>query len=180
MQIKKTLKADTFKYPSKEERKKINKSTPKINRLKFDYKSSIIAILQGTSLENAIRNEDIPFWNNCLDNRLGKLTETYVYVQTHFKRFQQKSANENTDAILLDYYIEIFYYYYFSARDVLGQLLNVVYDLKSEEHEIYFNNKFIEKINFTIIKEALLEFLRETKDSYKIRNFFNHRFTPIH
>ena len=179
-----TLSSDTFKYPTKEERKKVGEFIPKINRLKIEYKSATIEILQDSTFENAVRNEDIYWWNNCLDNRLGKLTETRVYVQTHFLRIQEgashKSINSKTDRILLDYYIEIFYYYFFSTRDVMGQLLNIVCDLEIEEHKIFLNETFVEKIKSTKIKGALSDFLKNTKDSYNIRNSFNHRFTPTH
>jgi hypothetical protein len=177
-----TLNSDTFKYPTREERKKIKKLIPKIDRLKVEYKSATIGILQDSSVETAIRSEDIYWWCNCLNNRLGRLTETFVYVQTHYLRGQEKkdeeSQNLHTDKILLDYFIEIFYYYFFSARDVLGQLLNIFCDLKIEEHKIFLNERFVEKIRSKEIKNGLTDFLNNTKDSYNIRNSFNHRFTP--
>lgn len=176
------LKSGTFKYPTKEERNKIKKFIPEINRLKIDYKSATIEILRASTFEKAIRNEDIYWWNNCLDNRLGKLTETYIYIRTHFLRLQssdiQKLKNKHTEKILLDYYIEIFYYYYFSTRDILGQLLNLIYELKIEEHKIFLSEKNVEKIKNRKMKDALSDFLSNTKDSYNIRNSFNHRFTP--
>ena len=171
-------------YPTREERKKINKLIPKIDRFKIEYKSATIEILQDSTFETAIRSEDIYWWCNCLNNRLGRLTETFVYVQTHYLREQERndeeSQNIHTDKILLDYFIEIFYYYFFSARDILGQLLNIFCDLKIEEHKIFLNEKFVEKIKSKEIKSALTDFLNNTKDSYNIRNSFNHRFTPTH
>ncbi|MCH5716437.1 Cthe_2314 family HEPN domain-containing protein [Niabella hibiscisoli] len=179
-----TLKADTFKYPTKEERKKINQVISEVKNIEVDYKSATIAILENEPFENAIKSEDIYWWSNCLTNRLGKLRETYVYVQTHFLRTKEdvskESLNSYTDKILLDYYIEIFYYFYFSSRDVLGQLINLVEDLKIEENKIFLNEKFVEKVKTSKTKEALNDFLNNTKDSYKIRNSFNHRFTPTH
>lgn len=178
------LKADTFKYPTKEERKKIQQVIPKIDHLNVDYKSAFIEIVQNQPYDSAIRNEDLYWWANCLNNRFGKLNETYTYLKTHFLRLQetqnQDSGNHYTDKILLDYYIEIFYYYYFSSRDVLAQLINVVENLKIDENKIFLNDNFIKSISSMKIKNALSNFLNKTKDSYDIRNTFNHRFTPTH
>ncbi|MBB1151301.1 Cthe_2314 family HEPN domain-containing protein [Myroides sp. NP-2] len=178
-----TLKADTFKYPTKEERRKINNIIPKIERFNVEYKSATIGILQNSSFETAIREEDIYWWCNCVNNRLGKMEETFVYVNTHYLRELEikndEAVNQYTDKLLLEYFIEIFYYYYFSTRDVIGQLLNVYCDLKLREDKIFLNEKFLEQIHTEEIKNALTDFLNNTKDSYNIRNSFNHRFTPI-
>jgi len=176
------LKSDTFKYPTKDERKEIGKLLPKMSRFIIQYKAATIQILQNSIIENAIRNEDIYWWNNCLNNRLGKVIETYVYVIAHFQRHKKNSLvnleNSYTDKLLLDYYVEIFYYYFFSARDVLGQVINLVCNLGFEEHRIFLNEQFIKKIQSDKIKQVLSNFSKETQDSYNIRNSFNHRFTP--
>lgn len=179
-----TLKADTFKYPTLEERRIISSLTPRIDRFNVEYKSATIEILGDFSLDSAIKGEDIYWWCNCINNRLGKLEETFVYVQTHYRRKQEikkeKFEDRHTDKILLEYFIEIFYYYFFSTRDVIGQLLNIFCDLGIEEHKILLNEKFVEKIQSNEIKSALTDFLNNTKDSYNIRNSFNHRYTPTH
>lgn len=137
MRTRITLMSDSFKYPTKVEREKIRKLTPSIDRFKVEYKSATIGILKNFSVEEAIRSEDIYWWCNCFNNRLGKLTETNIFLQTHYLRVKVEKdkdpQNIYTDKILLDYFIEIFYYYFFSARDVLGQVLNIYYDLKVEE-----------------------------------------------
>lgn len=123
------LKSDSFSYPTKDERKEIEKRIPKINRLDFKYTSAFIDFIENSDIENAIRKEDIYWWNNCLNNRIGKLNETYIYTATHFQRLERSKLQEgnqkHTDWILFEYYVEIFYYYFFSTRDVLGQLLNI-------------------------------------------------------
>lgn len=178
-----TLKADTFKYPTKEERRIINSLTPKIERFKAEYKSATIEILKKSSFETAVGAEDIYWWCNCANNRIGKLEETFVYVQTHYRREQEikneKFKDRHTDKILLDYFIELFYYYFFSTRDVIGQLLNICCNLKVKEYKMFLSEKFVERIQSKEIKSALTDFLNNTKSSYNIRNSFNHRFTPI-
>lgn len=176
------LKSDTFKYPTKEERIEIGKVINQIPRFNIKYKPSIIRIMKDNRVDDAIRMEDIYWWNNCLENRLGKVEQTYVFVNTHYNRHLQSIfdnlEDNHTDKLLLDYFIEIFYYYFFSSRDILAQLLNLFYNLKIAENKIFLNEKFVEKMSSIKTKEALYDFLKETKDSYNIRNTFNHRFTP--
>lgn len=178
------LKANTFQYPTKEERKIIRGIIPKIKRLRVDYKPVFVEILKNEPFESVVKNEDVYWWVNCVNNRLGKLTETYVNTKTHFLRLQEnrafESENHYTDEVLLDHYIEIFYYYYFSTRDVLAQLINVSEELENKENRIFLNAKFLDSISNKEIKNALTVFLNKTKDSYDIRNAFNHRFTPTH
>ena len=110
------LKSDSFRYPTKDERKEIGKLLPK-SRFIIQYKSATIEILQNSNLDNAIRDEDLYWWNECLNNRIGKLIETYIYVIVHFQRHQKNNLidlkHSYTDRLLLDYYVEIFYYYFF-------------------------------------------------------------------
>ncbi|MGV8878544.1 MAG: Cthe_2314 family HEPN domain-containing protein [Sphingobacteriaceae bacterium] len=185
MKNKIILKSDTFQYPTKEERREIAKVTPKVNCFKIEYKSSTFEIIKHTNIDDAIRIEDIFWWNNCLENRIKSLAETFVYEMTHFRRHQQNASKsperDYTNEILLEYYIEIFYYYFFSARDVMGQLLNLVFNLGIKERDVFFSGDFIKKIPSEHAKRVLLIFFEDTFDSYKNRrNSFNHRFTPIH
>jgi len=178
-----TLKATTYKYPTKDERKVINKQIPKIAHFNVKYNPALFDyFFQNKPLDKAHQEEDVFWWANCFNNKLGKLRETYVYLQTHYLRLQNvqdwNTEKHYTNQFLLEYYIEIFYYFYFSVRDVLGQLINVTQNLKCEEDKIRFNQEFIKKIPSEEIKIALTEFIESTKDSYNIRNAFNHRFTP--
>lgn len=172
-----TLKANSFKYPTKEERIQFNKKVPKINRLNFEYKSAFFQIINRSPFDDAVRNEDIYWWNQCLNNRIGKLTQSYIYTLTHYERFKG-DLTKKTDEILFDYYLEIFYYYFFSTRDVLAQLLNLIFNLKVSENRLYFNKKFAEKIPHKKIQGYLVDFIDKTGHSVGIRNSFNHRFTP--
>jgi hypothetical protein len=177
------LKSDSFSYTTKDERKEIEKRIPKINRLDIKYTSAFIDFIENSDIEDAIRKEDSYWWNNCLNNRIGKLNETYIYTVTHYQRLEKSKLQEDnqkhTDRILFEYYVEIFYYYFFSTRDVFGQLLNIIFDLKIDEMKIHLNQSFIDKIDSENIQLKLVRFLENTKDSYNIRNTFNHRFTPI-
>lgn len=185
MKKKIVLKSDNFTYPTKNELQAVNRQIPKIYRLDIVYKPVFMNYLKSQNIHKAIKEEDIYWWNLCLNNRFGKLEQTYGYVVTHYKRLNEyefsNSENVYTENFLFDYYTEIFYYYYFSSRDILGQLLNSLFEIEDDESKIYFNKTFIKKISNEKIKEDSLEFLSLTSDSYKkYRNAFNHRFTPNH
>lgn len=177
------LKSNSFTYPTQIENQEIDRQIPKIYRLNIEHKSAFMNYLKSQNIHKAIKEEDIYWWNLCLNNRFGKLEQTYGYVVTHYKRLKEyeilNSENVYTENFLFDYYTEIFYYYYFSSRDILGQLLNSLFEIEYDESKIYFNETFIKKISNEKIKEDSLEFLSLTSDSYKkYRNAFNHRFTP--
>lgn len=183
MRSTRILKSESFSYPTKEERKSFNKEIPKITRLNPEYKSALINFLENKKIYDAINEEDIYWWNLCLNNRYGKLTQTYLYLLTHYNRFKkfelEDNENKYTEDVLYDYYVEIFYYYFYSVRDIFGQLINVLYKLELNEDKIYLNKSFINKIPDNKIRVTFEEFLNSTSESYKnFRNAFNHRFTP--
>lgn len=173
------LKANSFKYPTEEERLRIKHKMPTIKRLTLDYQSTFVQIMNSTPYEEAVKNENVYWWNNCLDNRIGKLSQTYIYLSTHYERFQHNELNQ-TDWFLFDYYLEIFYHYFFSTRDVLAQLLNIHFDLKMPEDKIFFNKTFALKLKpyEEQLSEAAELFIKETGEAYNFRNAFSHRFTP--
>lgn len=171
--------SESFKYPSKKERREINSSKISIKRLNIKFYSSFVNLLKQNDFQSTINKENTYWWNLCLNNRIGKLSETYVYLMTHYNRLEEQQEDlVSPEKFLFDYYVEIFYYFYFSTRDVLGQLLNMYYNLNLPEHRIFLNENFINKIPNEDIRLAVSNFLDETKDSYNIRNTFNHRYTP--
>lgn len=183
MKKKIILNSGSFSYPTTEERKLYSDEIPKITRLNFEYKSAFLNLVENSEVYNAINEEDIYWWNVCLNNRFGKLNETFLYLLTHYDRFKRfdLDANENKFAedFLYEYYVEIFYYYFFSVRDVLGQLINVLYQLGEKEDRIYLNKSFTKRIPDEKVKLFFQDFIDSTSGSYKhFRNAFNHRFTP--
>lgn len=167
----------SYQYPSREERVKFSKYMPKILKLEPEYLPAIFGILNNENSEEAIRREDIHWWNNCLENRLGKLRNAFIFSLTHYERVKEAHLRL-TDDMLLDYHLEVFYYFCFSTRDVFGQLLNVVYNLKIGEDKLLVNAQFVEKIPNENIRNNLKRFLSITYNLYGVRNSFNHRFTP--
>lgn len=183
MKTTRALKSESFSYPTIEELKLYNKEIPKITRLNIEYKSALINFLEKKNIYNAINEEDTYWWNLCLNNKFGKLSQTYLYLLTHYNRFKKFERNENefkfTEGFLQDYYVEIFYYYFYSVRDIIGQLINVIYKLEIDETKISLNKFLINKLPDAGIKLIFEDFIKETYNSNKnFRNAFTHRFTP--
>lgn len=176
------LKAKWFKYPNKVERKNILADYPKITSFRFRYESAFISILSNHSNpENAVRKENLTWWNNCLKNRLGRLQETYIYLKTAEKRGFKEDYTENkkhniVNRFQFDYHSEMFYYYFFSTRDIIAQIIRVFYNLDIDENKIYFNDQFISKIKESTLKDVLNEFYQLTKSANDYRNSLTHRF----
>lgn len=173
------LKADSFNFPSKKERIKISREIPTLKMFQVKYKSAFFNIINRTKEhEDAIIEEDIFWWNDCLNNRIWWLTESYTFAITHFNRYQ---INKEllTDKLLFEFFLENFYYYYFSTRDILAQLLNLIFRLNPTSEKIHFNQNFINKISNSRVKNHLQTFYEETYSKYETRNAFTHRFTPI-
>lgn len=173
-------KASDFKYPAREERKLANLKYPKLRNFGFEYVYEIISILDNNPMEEVHKKSSLYYWDLCLLNKLGKLSESYIFLHTNYNRgipdsFDKMSQIEFLNHFLFDYYAEIFYYHYFSARDNIGQILNIYYDLKIEENEVYFN-KLIPLLTNVQVKTAITKFNDSTKVTSKYRNAFTHRF----
>jgi hypothetical protein len=181
--MKKTiiLEAKSFSYPTKEENLLLNNYIPTFNKFEIKYNPAIESYLNNINIDESIRKEDIYWWNNCFENRLNKMLQTYGYVLTHYNRLSNKNNenfNENTEKLLLNYYIEIFYYYFSSTKEVLAHFFNSYFNMKLEEKKFFLSKYLIENIPNDIIKKELKYFLEKTLQSQEIRNAFTHRFTP--
>lgn len=174
------LKSSDYKYPSTEERKDVESNYPRIENFGFEYVSEIKSIFDNNPLESVKRESYLFHWDICLLNKLGKLHETYIFLVTNYNRgvpdkFDETTIKEYLNSHLFDYYAEIFYYYYFSVRDNIGQILNVYFNLNFEENEVYFN-KIASKISDIKVREIIEDFINLTTKISKFRNAFAHRF----
>lgn len=177
------FKCDEFKYPSSEEHKLISKKFPKIELFEFEYKFGLQLIIEEKqTIENTCRLKNLYWWNNCLLNRLGKLRETYVYAITSFERnvsyeYSNENRIENLNGYMFEYYSELFYYFFFSTRDVIAQIINVYYNIRQNEDKVMLHF-IINKVPDASVRELLYSFLSKTKTASDYRNGFAHRFTP--
>lgn len=181
---KKIIKPRYYKYPSLLERKNINDKIPQYERFNFKKIKVFESILSHKlSIEETNRLDNLFHWDMCLSNKFGKLKETHLFIITHSERgFNENplscNQREIVDRILFDYYVEIFYYYFFSTIENIAQILNIYFNLKIDEGDIYFNQSLFNKISNNQIKEQLELFYKTISDAKKIRNSFTHKF-PI-
>ncbi|MFA6806800.1 MAG: Cthe_2314 family HEPN domain-containing protein [Bacteroidales bacterium] len=172
------IKSSDYKYPTKEERAKIRENCQYIEPFGFEYQSEIKMIFQDNiAFDEVKRKVDLFYWDYCLLNKLGKLMESYILLNTSYQR-QSTDQTENEEVInnyLFDYYIEIYYYYFFSARDLIAQIINVFYGLKIEEDNVKFHN-LGHKLNNKTINIILSDFTKITKATSDFRNSFTHRY----
>mgnify|MGYP000864395064 CR=1 FL=1 len=174
--------AKDFIYPTKEERRTVSETIPDITAFEFKEISSFISVLSNElSIEEATKADSLCNWNLCLINRLGKLRESFINSYVHFSRYKELSNDISLDSLnefLYEYYCEIFYYYFFSTRDVICHIINIFFNLKIPEDKVSLNKEFIQKVTNTDIVEALTNFNSETFESRNIRNQFVHRLSP--
>jgi len=174
--------SEDFKYPSKQERIESQKVLPKISCFGFKYKSEIqLILIEKKSLTEASISANLFRWDNCLQNRFGKLSETFIYAMTNYNRgflddISECTSNQFINQIMFNYYAEVFYYYLFSARDVIAQIVREYYSISIQEGALHFNDNFLSKINDLKVKENLVRFSEELKDAKEYRNSFAHRF----
>jgi hypothetical protein len=173
------IKSEDYKYPTAKERVDAYNQLPFFEYFEYDYGN----FLDDNSFADRKRIKDLFWWNECLKNRFGKLRETYALFVTNFNRgIQDKISTCTSDNILnnilFDYYAEISYYYFFSTRDIIAQLVRVYFNLEITEDKLFLNENFLSKIENSQVKGILIRFIKNTKNSSDYRNGFAHRFTP--
>ena len=175
------IKAVDFKYPSRKERQLANQDYPKL--LKFGFTGGDMdSILNGNgSFEIYNKQNNLAGWDACFQVKLFDLYQAYINTLTHYNRGVPDGENltltqENViNKIQFDFYSETFYYFFFSVRDVLAQILNIYYDLGMVDTDVTIY-KVKEKVQD--VKPLLELFVTATKEASGIRNSFTHRF-PI-
>lgn len=179
------IKANDYKYPSISERKSALKDFPRIEVFNIVYKSDLEYIINnGLQTRTGLNYHNLYWWNNCLTNRIGSLKESYIYTISNYNRGFKDNINECEEKdiinkILFTYYAEIFYYYYFSTRDVIGQIVNIFYCMEFSEDNLYFNTRFIEQVPNKDVRNILLDFFEKSAEASNYRNKFAHKFTPL-
>lgn len=137
-----TLKTDDFKYPSLEERSIAREKFPNFSNSGFEYKNEIISILvENKTLSEANNANNLYWWDNCLQKKLAKLNNAYINIITNYYRGIPKNTTEfekenYLNKIQFDFYLETLYYFLFSVRDIILQILNIYYNIGLEEYEL--------------------------------------------
>lgn len=180
-----TIGAENFKYPTREEILLIREEFPTISKFNFKYVSPLTSILdkQNTLIETT-RLNNLYWWDYCLNNKIWKLYETFIFTLTNYNRGLPEEINECkkeevANHLLFDYYAEIYYYYYFSIAEIIAQIINVYYFMNIKEEKVQLNEEFLSKIKCNKVKEYSSIFIEATKKAKKIRNSSVHRFSPF-
>jgi hypothetical protein len=180
----KKLKYEDFQYPTKKEYERIRKKISNLQNFNFNYTPVMTLILkERMPLNDASRFNNLNNWDYCLINRLAMVRDSYLYAFTNFHRgfnddYHKCSDIQSVNHMLFDYYAEIFYYYYFSTRDIIAQILRTYYSIEIKEDKLYFNIMFINKIKDARVKSIIIKFVDSTRDTNDFRNGFTHRYTP--
>ncbi|WP_067151353.1 Cthe_2314 family HEPN domain-containing protein [Pseudotamlana agarivorans] len=178
----KTIKNKFYKYPSLEEGLNQTKFIPNYECFLFKRINSITSVLNGDlETDEVNRRNNLDNWNRVLTNKLFKLHETELFLRVHFERGIQdniikSNEKELVDGIQFQYFVEIYYYFYFSCLDILAHILNCFYNLKFKEHKIGFKEELLNKIHNDDIKDLLNEFNSSIKNTREYRNHFTHKF----
>ncbi|MCD4819108.1 MAG: hypothetical protein K8S23_10495 [Candidatus Cloacimonetes bacterium] len=177
------IKANEFKYPSKEERCIAKVDFPNFSNFGFEYKSEFVSILkEGKTLFETNRSNNLYWWDICLQNKIGKLNNAYINAITNYNRSIPENTaefekNNYLNKIQFDFYTETLYYFLFSVRDIILQIINVYYKLKMNEYDVCLRKLKKKKLNGNIIS-LLVTLVNDLDSATKIRNAFTHRF-PI-
>jgi hypothetical protein len=179
-----TIHSKDLKYPSAKEFNKAYKNCPKLKIFNFKHNHPLVLIVnERMPMNDASRLSNLYWWDNCLLFRLQNVRDTYVYTLTNYNRgflddYAKCTHIQLINHLLFNYSAEIFYYYYFSTRDIIAQILNFYYSLGIKEDKLHFNRALISKIKDQSVKNILLKFEDATKSANDYRNGFTHRYTP--
>lgn len=179
-----TLKLEDYRYPSDIEQSEILKKCPKLEIFNFKHTHPLVLVVnERMPMNDASRLGNLYWWDSCLQFRLLNVRDTYVYTLTNYNRgfiddYGKCTEIQLINHFLFNYYAEIFYYFFFSTRDIIAQTLNSYYELRIDEKKLHFNNVFINKISDKSVKEVITKFEKSIRKAYDYRNGFTHRFTP--
>lgn len=177
------LRADDYKYPTLGERLEAHANYPTLTNFGFEKNNLIGAVLKGEiSMQKAKKKGDLYYWDNCLLYKFGKLHTAYINLYTHYHRWvigkkQETPQGNYINKHQFDFYTESFYYFLFSAREMILHILNVFFELQIDEGQVSIA-KIKKKITDSFVGNMLAKLTTEFSAASKIRNSFTHRFPP--
>jgi hypothetical protein len=174
---------DKLLYPSKEEWLESEKQFPDIRNFGFPYKREFELIFGSKiPLNEKPRESNLYWWDLCLTNKIGKLKLAFISLNTHFQRYTKEfeiNRNEiNIHRLQFDFYLESYFYFLFSLRDNIFQIINLYFYLKIDEEKVSIPELFkeLKKKKISMIHLLLSKLIEDFKDASDIRNSFTHRF----
>jgi hypothetical protein len=168
-----------FPFPTNEERLIAYEKCPKMENFGFKCYTDVDLIFhQRKGFNDAKRFVNLFQWDLCLTNKIGKLTEAYVLLNTSFLRLSKRNNLEYDVYFFFEFHTEIFYYLLFSTRDMILQIINVFY-LKDAMTDSSVSYKTIQcklKENHSTIFELIESHYVKIKSASKYRHSFTHRY----
>lgn len=178
-----TYKAEDFQYPSSEERAAARESYPDIHHFNFEYINTFLLMFQEDKSPWEIdRKNNLFWWDNNLQSKIAKLYLTFINVHTHYHRGIPNNEKEYSDKnymnkLQFDYYSETLFYFLFSCRDIVLQIINTFYKLGIDDGKVCLRtiNKELKEAEPKVLAE--IESLNKNiKTASDIRNSLTHKY----
>jgi phage pi2 protein 07 len=176
------IKADEFKYPTRDEIKKLKLERPRLNTFGFPYVYEMIELLDRINgMADVARRSHLHWWDHCLANRLGSLNHAYITALVHYNRglpddIKDYQYEHFVNRTQFSYYGETYFYFFISVRDTIAQLINVYFSMGISENKLFINEEFYKKIPDQNVKNLFVQFMTDTKLTSEFRNGLAHRF----
>ncbi len=184
------IKANSYRYPTKAERAYANKLFPKFKSFGFERRSVFVSfVIDKINPVQAVANENLYYWDLVLVNRLGSLYLAFYNSITNFRRgipddYTKISDKDGANLLLFHFYSEAYYHVFFSVKEIVYQILGLLYNCNVKEDDPNLIRKVealignsMEAIDKEFYKE-LLNFKNVSKETIQIRNGFTHRYSP--
>jgi len=188
-----------YNSPSEQDIMKIIELFPIISKLEF---SLLAKVSSNFKFLDIFSSEELSSWHRRLNNKLGKLRLSYIYLKYNFlnripddnwvdssgnngrtiKYFPDFQKKHFVNKFYYDYYYEIFYYHFFSAIDIIFHILNIKLNINTNNNDNNFKNIVLKRIKennynlFNIMNDFYYNDL--IRKAEKIRNDLTHNFAP--
>lgn len=168
-----------YQYPTKEERRKVLENYPRISGFGFSYQKNIMEQLDGTEdWDRVSRNENLFWWDISLQNKLGKLQNAFVNSAVNYYRgLSGEMVKVETSGLAnfqFKFYTETFYYFFFSTRDIILQIVNLHCNALLAESAVS-NKTLLPKLDGKM-QEVIKRFNLDVKEASDVRNKLTHKF----
>lgn len=185
-----------LEYPTKEQWIDIEEHS-KINHLYLDIKRPEI-----TDFFALFTEHELASWVRLFNNRLGQSRTSYIFFMHYYNKgipdkewyispgkegqsiqyFPHFTKDETINyKVMFDYYVDAFYYKFFSAWDTIFHIINIQYQFDIETSKD-FNRKILTNLNS--VNPVLKRQINKTnnskafKRSRVLRNDITHNFAP--
>ncbi|MGW7160712.1 Cthe_2314 family HEPN domain-containing protein [Paenibacillus taichungensis] len=185
-----------LEYPTKEQWIEIEENS-KINSLYLEVKRPEINDLFAMFAE-----QELASWIRLFNNRLGQSRMSYIFFKHYYNKgipdeewyispgkdgqsiqyFPHFKKDETINyKVMFDYYVDAFYYKFFSAWDTIFHIINVQYQFDVEKDKDFNRNILtnLNSVNLALKKQFnKTNYSKAFKKSRILRNDITHNFAP--